>query len=141
VATVLQEQLKKAGITMTIRSLESAAVSETTTKGEYQAMLWRYDWNDADVLNVYLSTSRIGRTNRSFYSNSQLDTILDQAAHELDTNKRDALYSQAQSILMDEVPWVPLYTPKDSIVVRNSIDGIIMGPMGRLLMNEAYLRP
>lgn len=141
VATVLQEQLKKAGITVTIRSLESAAVSETTTKGEYQAMLWRYDWNDADVLNVYLSTARIGRTNRSFYSNTQLDTILEQAAHELDTTKRNELYSQAQSILMDEVPWVPLYTPKDSIVVRSSIEGIIMGPMGRLLMNEAYLRP
>lgn len=141
VATVLQEQLKKAGITVTVRSLESATVSETTTKGEYQAMLWRYDWNDADVLNVYLSTSRIGRTNRSFYSNPELDTILEQAAHELDTTKRNQLYSQAQSILMDGVPWIPLYTPKDTIVVRSSIEGIIMGPMGRLLLNEAYLRP
>lgn len=141
VATVLQEQLKKAGIAVTIRSLESAATGEAATKGEYQAMLWRYDWNDADVLNVYLSTGRIGRTNRSFYSHPELDILLDQASHELDSVERSQLYSQAQGILMDEMPWVPLYTPRDAIVVRNSIEGIIMGPMGRLLMNDAYLRP
>lgn len=140
-ATVLQEQLKKAGITVAIRSLESAAVSETTTKGEYQAMLWRYDWNDADVLNVYLSTSRIGRTNRSFYSNPDLDVLLEQAAVEMDTVNRSQMYSDAQSILMDEVPWIPLYTPKDYIVVRSTIEGVQMGPMGRLLLNEAVVRP
>ena len=141
IATVLQEQLKKAGITITIRALESAAVSEVTTAGEYQAMLWRYDWNDADVLSVYLSTARIGRTNRSFYSNLDVDALLEKASHELDQTKRDALYSQAQTILMDELPWIPLYTPKDFIVMRNTIEGAQIGPMGRLLLNEAYLKP
>jgi len=141
IATVLQEQLKKAGIEITIRALEAAAVSETTTAGDYQAMLWRYDWNDADVLNVYLSTSRIGRTNRSGYSNPQLDGLLEQASHELDQAKRDSLYSQAQVILMDELPWIPLYTPKDFIVMRSSIEGAKIGPMGRMILNEAYLKP
>jgi len=140
-ATVLQEQLKKAGIEVTIRALEAAAVSEATTAGDYQAMLWRYDWNDADVLNVYLSTSRIGRTNRSGYSNPQLDALLEQASHELDQAKRDSLYSQAQVILMDELPWIPLYTPIDFIVMRTSIEGAKIGPMGRMLLNEAYLKP
>lgn len=140
-ATVLQEQLKRAGIGVSIRSLESAAIMETAVKGEYQALLWRYDWNDADVLNVYLSTSRIGRTNRSFYSNLELDALLEQAATELDTTKRNELYSKAQSILMDEVPWIPLYTPKDIIVVRSSVEGVQMGAMGRLLLNDAVVRP
>ena len=141
IATVLQEQLKKAGIAITIRALESAAVSEATTAGEYQAMLWRYDWNDADVLSVYLSTARIGRTNRSFFSNLDVDALLEKASHELDQTQRDALYSQAQVILMDELPWIPLYTPKDTIVMRTTIEGAQIGPMGRLLLNEAYLKP
>ncbi len=139
-ATVIQEHLKMAGLQVNIRALESAAASEAATKGEYQMILWRYDWNDADVLMIYLSTDRIGRTNRSFYSNPELDALLVDAAREVDGQKRNQLYSRAQQILMAEVPWVPLYTPKDYIVLRNTIQGVVVGPMGRLLLNEASLQ-
>lgn len=47
-------------------------------------MLWRYDRNDADVLNVNLRSSCIGSSNRFGYSNPQVDELLDRAARELD---------------------------------------------------------
>lgn len=141
IATVIQEQLQRAGITVSIKLLESNAASELAAKGEYQTMLWRYDWNDADVLNVYLSTSRIGRTNRSFYSNPALDEILEAAAMEMDAQKRNELYSEAQKILIQEQPWIPIYSPKDYLVIRNTIVDYIVGPMGRLVLTDAWLKP
>lgn len=51
-------------------------------------MLWRYDRNDADVLNVNLHSSRIGSSNRFGYSNPQVDELLDRAARELDEAAR-----------------------------------------------------
>lgn len=139
IATVLQDQLGRAGIPVSIKALESTAASELAGKGEYQAFLWRYDWNDADVLNVYLSTARIGRTNRTFYSNPELDQILASAAAELDDATRNQLYSQAQRILIAEHPWIPLYIPKDYIVLRSTIEGMVLGPMGRMVLTEAWL--
>lgn len=140
-ATVLQDQLGRIGIKTSIRALESTAALELATKGEYQAMLWRYDWNDADVLNVYLSSARIGKTNRTFYGNPELDQILASAAAELDEPERNQMYSTAQRILISEQPWLPLYIPKDYIVMRNSIEGMVLGPMGRMLLTDAWLKP
>ena len=136
-ATVLQSQLKAAGVQVEIQQLDSGAAQEAATAGTYDLLLWRYDWNDPDVLRVYLSTSRIGRTNRNFYSNPELDALLDQAAHEMDDAKRSALYLDAQKILLQDAPWQPLYTPKDFIAIRKDVSGVVMGPMGRMLMNEA----
>lgn len=140
-AVVLQDQLRRIGIPVTIKALESASASELSTKGEYQAILWRYDWNDADVLNIYLATERIGRTNRTFYSNPELDEILAAAASELDDRRRFTLYSRAQAILIEEQPWIPLYIPKDFMVMRHNLAGVIFGPMGRTILNEAWLKP
>ncbi|MFZ6020582.1 MAG: ABC transporter substrate-binding protein [Chloroflexota bacterium] len=140
-ATVIQNQLQRAGVNVTIKLLESKAASEVATQGDYQVMLWRYDWNDADVLNVYLSSSRIGTTNRSFYSNPELDEILESAAVELNEEKRNQLYSQAQRILIQEQPWIPLYVPKDYLVLRSNLSDYIMGPMGRLVLTDAWLKP
>ena len=139
-AAVLQDQLKQAGITVSIRPLESAAVIDAATKVEYQMLLSRYDWNDADILSVYLSTGRIGSTNRSFYSNPELDQILADAAVEMDTGRRNELYSHAQKILIAEQPWIPLYTPKDFIFLRANIQDVVFGPMGRVVLTDAWIK-
>lgn len=139
-AAVLQDQLRQAGITVTIHALDSNAVVEAASAGNYQMMLSRYDWNDADILNVYLSSSRIGSTNRSFYSNPELDELLARAAVEMDASVRGDLYSQAQQILIVDQPWIPLYTPTDYMVMRVNLRGVILGPMGRLLLTDAWLQ-
>ncbi len=137
IATVVQSQLQALGVQLEIQQLDSTAAMDSATKGDYDIMLWRYDWNDADVLNVYLGGDRIGRTNRQFYSNTQVDALLGQGSHELDEAARKNAYIEAQKIILQDFPWQPLYTPKDYTVVRSSIDGVVIGPMGRILMNDA----
>lgn len=136
-ATVLQSQLKEVGVQVEIQTLDSTAAQDAATRGEYDLLLWRYDWNDADVLRVYLSTDRIGRTNRNFYSNSKVDELLDNAAHEMDEQVRNTLYLEAQKLILQDAPWQPLYTPKDYMAIRNDVTGVVMGPMGRMLVNDA----
>lgn len=137
IATVLQSQMKALGITVEINTLDSTAAQEAATQGNYDVMLWRYDWNDADVLRIYLSSSRIGRTNRNFYSNPEVDQLLEQAAHEMDEAARNQLYSQAQQLILQDAVWQPLYTPKDYMAIRKDVTGVVMGSMGRVLLNDA----
>lgn len=137
IATVLQSQFKAAGISVEVQALDSTAAQEALTGGQYDLMLWRYDWNDADVLRTYLSSSRIGRTNRNFYSNPEVDALLEQAAQELDDAARNELYLEAQQLILVDAPWQPLYTPKDFMAIHKNVSGVEMGPMGRVLMNDA----
>jgi peptide/nickel transport system substrate-binding protein len=43
--------------------------------------------------------------NTSFYSNPRFDEIVDRAHKELDDDRRKALYTEAQKILIDDAPW------------------------------------
>jgi peptide/nickel transport system substrate-binding protein len=139
-ATVVQAQLKEIGIPVTINALDSGAARTAATSGDYQFSIWRYDWNDPDILNMYLSTEMIGRTNRQFYSNPDLDQILADGETQLDEVAREQLYVQAQQILMQDLPWVPLYVPLDFVVMRNTIQDYQIGSMGRIVLNDAVVK-
>ena len=139
-AVVIQSQLQAIGVPVEIKQLESSAAMEAAASGDYDVMLWRYDWSDPDVLNIYLSSARIGRTNRQFYSNEQVDELLQKGAVEMDNAVRKDLYVQAQQRILQDAVWQPLYIPKDFIAIRSNLDGVIVGSMGRLLMNDVTLK-
>ena len=54
-----------------------------------------------------------GGANLGFYSNPQLDVLLESAAGELNVEKRKELYRQAQQIISDDAPHVLLYYARD----------------------------
>lgn len=137
IATILQSQFAAIGVPVEIQQLDSKAVMDATTRGEFDLILWRYEWNDPDALSVFLSSQRIGATNRVGYSNPEVDAILAQAAVELDQDKRNALYVEAQKIIMQDAPWQPLYNPVDVMGMTHRIENVEFGYMGRMLVNDA----
>lgn len=139
VAILLQSQLKAIGVNVAIQQFDTATAAKAASAGEYDLLLWRYDRNDADVLNVNLHSSRIGSSNRFGYSNPQVDTLLDQAAHELDEATRAQLYVEAQKLIMVDAPWQPLYIPVDVLAVSKKVQGFQLASMGRILLNEAQV--
>ncbi len=66
---------------------------------------------DADTL--YDQYFRTGSTKRTTYSNPELDKIIDEQQKTAEIKKRVQLLQQAGKILMDEVPFVPLYNLAD----------------------------
>ena len=62
---------------------------------------------DADTF--YDQYFRTGTTKRCNYSNPAFDKIIDEEQMIADPKKRVALLQQAGKILMDDVPFVPLY--------------------------------
>lgn len=136
VATVIQSQLKAIGVAVEIQQLDATAAGKAAVEGQYDLLLWRYDWNDPDVLNVNLNSARIGSTNRVFYANEQVDALLAQAAAELDAAKRAELYVEAQQLILADAPWQPLYTPVDMVALNPRVKGVVVSSMGRLLLND-----
>jgi peptide/nickel transport system substrate-binding protein len=137
IATLLQSQLKAIGVPVEIQQLDGKAVMDATSEGQFDLLLWRYDWNDPDALSIFLSSDRIGRTNRVGYSNPEVDALLEQGARELDEETRQSLYVEAQQIILQDAPWQPLYNPVDVIAMREGVRDAKVGYMGRLLLNDA----
>lgn len=136
IATVLQSQFKALGVPVEIQQLDSAAVMKATNQGAFDLLLWRYEWNDPDGLNIFLSTSRIRQTNRVFYSNPKADALFEQGLREFDLEKRAKIYQDVQKIILDDAAWQPLYNPVEGLVYSNRIKGIRVGALGRMLVND-----
>jgi peptide/nickel transport system substrate-binding protein len=66
---------------------------------------------DADTL--YDQYFRTGTTKRCNYSNPELDKLIEEQQRTPETKKRVALLQQAGRILMEDVPFVPLYNLAD----------------------------
>ena len=139
IATVLQSQFKAIGVPVEIQQLDSAAVMKATNEGSFDLLLWRYEWNDPDALNIYLGTSRIRQTNRVFYSNKEVDALLQKGLGEFDPVKRAAIYQEAQKMILADAPWQPLYLPVEAMVIRNRVQGIKVGALGRMLVNDVTI--
>jgi ABC-type transport system substrate-binding protein len=75
---------------------------------------------DADTL--YEQYFRSGVTRRIQYKNAEFDKLIDEEQITGDMKKRVALLQQAGRILMEDVPYVPLYTLAEIYgVARNVI--------------------
>lgn len=111
VAEAIQKNLEDIGVKATIVSFEWATYLEKARNGEADAFMlgWTGDNGDADnFIYVLLDGDNIGSNNYTYYDNQDLHKILIEAQTEVDEDKRNELYKQAQEIIFEDAPWVPL---------------------------------
>jgi ABC-type transport system substrate-binding protein len=68
----------------------------------------------------------------SHYSNTRVDQLVDQAAHERDDQRRSDAYAEAQRIVWDDAPWIFLWVPSFAIVHSARIGGVASLPTEKL---------
>jgi peptide/nickel transport system substrate-binding protein len=133
VAEVIQESFSKIGVTAKIQTVDWATYLEKATKGEFDAFMlgWTGDNGDADnFLYTLLDKDSIGSNNYSYYKNDKLHDILIKAQTENDQAKRNDLYKQAQVIIHDDAPWVPLVHSTPLLAATKDLQGYIPHPTG-----------
>ena len=138
VAENLNAQWAEANIRVKIRQWEFQSLMSEVKKGEFDMVLlgWSPSTGDADVgLFRPLHSSQFPpNSNRAFYSNPQVDKLLEDAQTEVDMEKRADLYKQAQAIIMDEAAWTFLYYPKQALAVRSNVSGIEILPTEHIIL-------
>ncbi|HSX43749.1 MAG TPA: ABC transporter substrate-binding protein, partial [Candidatus Saccharimonadales bacterium] len=99
-------QLKDIGITVKLNSISDInQLEEGATNGTFEAYYFADGsiYNDAnDVFSRNLQSK--------YYSNSKIDTLMDQAGTSLDQTKRLDDLKQISKLAMDDVALVPLYS-------------------------------
>ena len=73
---------------------------------------------------------RPGANNRSFYKGEKYSALVTKARYTIDWEERRKLYDEAQRVLFDEVPCVPLVTVPDFRVLAKGVSGYTIYPAG-----------
>lgn len=112
--TIFQEELRKAGIIMDLKSIEWGAFSRSLDDGKFEAMAmsWRPS-NDWDPKPVWHSSSAVrGGSNFIGYSNPRVDQLIDKSRSELDRKKRIAILQQIHELIADDMPYIFFFNRK-----------------------------
>jgi peptide/nickel transport system substrate-binding protein len=122
VCQVIADQLGKAGIRTELISQEFAVFWGKDGVNGGKIPFYYVGRPAADADTVYDQYYRSGVTPRIQYKNPEFDKLIDEEQKTGDPKKRVALLQQAGRILMEDVPFVPLYTLAEIYgVARNVI--------------------
>ncbi len=129
---VLEMWKQELGVEVEIQQVEWATYLEDLDAKKFQAYAglgWEADYPDPqDFLDIlFHSESSI---NHGDFQDAAIDAVLEEARTEADIQKRIALYHQAEQMIVDAAPWVPMWFTGDRYaLVKDYVDGYVMTPM------------
>ena len=122
-AAVLQDQLRKVGIALDIRSFEFATFYADVVKGSFQlySLRWIGGNEDPDIFYYAFHSSSFPpkHANRSYYVNPEMDRLIEAGRSTVDQEKRKPIYAQVQQILARDLPYINLWY-FDNVVVHST---------------------
>ena len=129
---VIEMWRQELGVEVEIQQVEWATYLQDLNQNKFQAYGgsgWQADYPDPqDFLDILFHTdSAINHTN---YSNPELDAILEQARTEPDIERRVELYHQAEDMIVQDAPLLPLwYTGEQYVLIKGHIEDYRVTPM------------
>ncbi|WMM25953.1 glutathione ABC transporter substrate-binding protein [Tissierella sp. MB52-C2] len=134
IAEIVQAQLKEIGIDASIEVVEWGAFLDRTSAGEHDMFIlgWTTVTGDADygLYALYHSSQHGDAGNRFFYTNPEVDKLLDLGKTEVDQEKRLAAYKEAQEIIVADAPQLFLYFQTQNVGENKAIKGFELHPAG-----------
>jgi oligopeptide transport system substrate-binding protein len=128
---IIQDWKQNLGVTVTVRLLEPGAFHYNLQQeaDEMYALGWIADYPDPqNFLDTLFYTG--GEYNDSHYSNKDLDALLDKAAVEKDYDTRMKEYQQAEQIVVDDAPVLPLWFGRSYMLVSPRVHNYDIDPLG-----------
>ena len=128
---ILQMWERNLGITAEFQQTEFATFLKDLHKGRFQMfdIGWIADYPDPENFLDILFHSE-STNNHTHYSNPEVDALLMKARLETDTGLRYDLYNQAEQMILDDAPWVPLWFDGESkLLVKPNVHDYLLPPL------------
>ncbi|RKZ21963.1 hypothetical protein DRQ18_03535 [bacterium] len=132
-AAIIQEDLERIGVKVVIKENPWKEFLEGLGKGlpDMYLLGWSSDNGDPDnfLFPLFHSRNRGAAGNRSFYSNPEVDRLIEGGMREINPVKRREIYRRAEEIIVEDAPWVFLYHSVDFYLVSPKIHGFVPHPI------------
>ncbi|HTW56708.1 MAG TPA: ABC transporter substrate-binding protein [Terriglobales bacterium] len=143
---VMQQQLRKVGIALDIRTFEFATFFADVIRGAFQlyGLRWIGGNEDPSIFEYAFDSAKFppNGANRSSYSNPKLDALIDKARRETDPSVRKPLYAEVQLILAEDLPYINLWYLDNVMVHTRRVKNIQLNAAGNFdFLRTAELAP
>lgn len=139
VAQAIQQDWAKIGVNVELVNQEWKVFLNTRQEGQYE--IARHGWSGDYVdpmtfLDLWVTG---GGNNDAGYSNAEYDALVNQAKAESDQAKRWELMRQAEDILMEDMPIIPLYYYTKVKAAKPEVKGVRVSTLGHVFFDKAYI--
>jgi peptide/nickel transport system substrate-binding protein len=127
-AQFIQAMLAEAGITMNIETQDNATMLQNARRGQFDAVFSFWSGRPHPDGNVFSHYTCRGPQNDGRFCNEELDAILLRAQEATDATERQALYRQANRILVDSRAAMILWHRRTFTGVSRRLQGFVAHP-------------
>ena len=142
IATAIASQLGEVGIDVEIQPLEGGVFTDYTTEGRHEMFLltWTTVTGDADyaLYPLFHSSQHGSSGNRSFFSNDEIDDLLERSRESFDDEERADYYEKLSQVIRDEAPWLFFTVGQSLIATRHDVHGYEFRLNGQQTMHNVY---
>ena len=140
---IVLADLAKVGLNAKIETYEWNTFLSNVNPGlEGKADMAEMAWmtNDPDTLPFLALRSDAmpseGGFNSGYYSNPEVDRLLDEARKTTDQAERGRLYNEVQKIVHDDAPWAFIANWKQNAVARAEVQNFSLEPSFLLILKD-----
>lgn len=143
-AEYIIKSLEKIGIKLILNPLSWNDFLERGYRGDSILCMksWVSDNGDPDnFLYPLFHSKSFGRAgNTSFYSNREVDAVIESARSERSSKKRQQIYQDVEQMIVGDAPWIFLSHAVDSYAVSKDIGGFKVDPFGIIRFRYLWSR-
>lgn len=134
IAQAVQKQMEKAlGIEITLEAIETKVFHQKIKQNDFQLAVasWIADFNDpVNFLEVFKYKN--GSTNSTNWENAKYIDLLDRSAICGNQDERKQILREAEEILMDQMPIIPIFHFAMNFLQREGVQEIALSPIGQV---------
>jgi peptide/nickel transport system substrate-binding protein len=135
-AAFIRDELKKVGLAVDVVPLEVGALVDRMTKGDYDALYFRFLTSDSDPatsLDFWLSSggAHVWNMDQAVPATpweKQIDTLMGQMAADRNPSRRRQLFLEVQKVLSQNLPIIYFAVPRVYVASSTRLAGVVPSP-------------
>jgi len=138
IAEALQQMFKEnLGVDVKLANMESNVFTQEQTALKFQLSRSSFLADYGDPINFLENFVTGSPMNRTGWSNAQFDKLIKDAKNEKDEKKRYDMMYQAEKVLFDDMPIIPIHFYNQVYLQNKKVTGIVRHPVGYLELKWA----
>jgi len=130
VMALVQADLNAIGIQTTLEGMDWTVYNEMLADGNFEIARrgWMTSYPSTHYWLFELFGTGVGN-NETFYSNAEVDALMEKASATADADARAALYAEANQLIQADNPMVPVAYYAHRAIVSDRMNNVIAGPL------------
>ncbi|WP_353856042.1 peptide ABC transporter substrate-binding protein [Bacillus sp. Bos-x628] len=139
-AEAIQQQLKETlGVDIKLANMEANVFAEDQKALKFQFSQSSFLADYADPINFLESFQTGNAMNRTGWTNEKYDQMIKKARREADEQKRSGILHDAEKLLMEEAPIIPIHFYNQVYLQKEGVKGIVRHPVGYIELKWAQV--